>query len=124
MVCSETTKTELKAGTWTNSSAFLNTDDIFLETDTIEAGEGTNYIILGDDSEDIERSSDGVRIYATETCSLKIFSTNTTKRDKIISDIENIFVASAEALRLVSGTPSARRGRYIREYNVELTTKS
>ena len=44
--------------------------------------------------------------------------------DNIIDDIEAIFVASSEDLRLRNGTPSARRGRYIREFMVDLVTKS
>lgn len=119
MVCSETVKTELEAGTWTN---YGSTPKIFTEDD--EVGPLENYIRLGDDSEEIERSSDGVRIHAIETCSLKLFASDTDNRDNMVSDIEAIFVASSEALLLRNGTPSARRGRYIREFNVELTTKS
>ena len=121
MVCSETAQTVLEAGTWTNA---VTAPNIFGETDEIQAGEGTNYIVLGEDTEDIERSSDGTRIHAFETCTLKLFSTNTIKRGKYIADIEAIFKASSQAIRLRSGTPSARRGRYIREYLVELTTTS
>ncbi len=124
MVCSETTKTELQAGTWTNSSGFFNTKNIFLETDEVKAGAGTNYIILGDDDEEIIRSSDSKRIHAEESCALIIFATNITKRNNLVDDIESIFVASSKALKLLSGKPSARRTRYIREFIINLTTKS
>ena len=119
MVCSETTKTILDAGTWTN---FDSTPKIFTEDQEIGALE--DYMYVGEDTEDIMRSSDGTRIHAFETCALKLFSPNTTNRDNIIADIEAIFKASSQAIRLKSGNPSAVRDKYIREYNVELTTTS
>lgn len=119
MVCSETTKTVLDAGTWTN---FGSTPKIFTEAQEIGALE--DYIYVGEDTEDIHRSSDDTRIYANETCSLKLFSPNTTNRDNIIADIEAIFKASSEGIKLKSGNPSAVRDKYIREFIVELITTS
>ena len=105
---SETAKTELEAGTWSNFTDTI--PPIYLEIEKVHAkNEWIQF--YGDRENPVYAANDSI-IFSKYECNIEIHARNRTDLDNMMIDIKNILRVSDENLTIMNLRDMSKRSKY------------